>query len=562
MSLGTIRVATAALRRFLIHGGGSLTIPAIFLFAVLMGVGGLAIDLQRLYGVHGQMQAYVDDAAIAGAAELDGESGALTRSARAACGTPCGGAIAALVTGSQKFAPTPDLTLQKVTFLSVLGTDPGPVAPTPAAGDVVECTYEAGAWTPANCNTNPTKEKAAKFIEVVAAPRTVSYVVLPVADVILQLGGGTPITSSATLRLRATAGFKKQVCDITPLMVCNPSEPVGNANTQFPFTPVAGQEVLMKTKGGGTAWGPGDFGLVSVPADAAGNIKCSGGGAAAIRCMLGLVDPLTQCIDNDTIDVQPGQDSSVADGLNTRFDIYEGAMQQKRTSPDFAPSANVTKGMCKVTGNGNGAQCNYGGGGGGGGNACPNISGNGNGNGGVTSTSTLPRNPTDKRSMPLARDSDISQANRFGNGNWDRNTYWTRNHGGILPGALAGATRYQVYRYEIDNNLTPVKSGVSGEDGRPHCSTQTPVNNLNRDRRTLTMAVVNCTANHIQGNASGVAAVAYVQMFLPEPVGLTVDAMGNYIPDGNTSDYFAEVVSKLKPNDQSGVYHLYPVLYR
>src|SRR5258708_38394011 len=131
MSLGTIRAATAALRRFRTHCGGSLTIPAIFLFAVLMGVGGLAIDLQRLYGVHGQMQAYVDGAALARAGELDGQSGALTRAMRAVAGEGNG---LPLVTGDgwHKFATDTSLSDQKITILSALGTDPGPIAPTPA----------------------------------------------------------------------------------------------------------------------------------------------------------------------------------------------------------------------------------------------------------------------------------------------------------------------------------------------------------------------------------------------------------------------------------------------
>src|SRR5882724_4789204 len=133
MPLCTTWASTAAARRFLVRCGGSLTIPAILLFATLMAVGGLAIDLQRLYGVHGQMQAYVDGAALAGAGELDGQSGALTRAMRAVVGE---GNVLPLVTGAgwQKFATDTSLGVQKITLLSALGTDPGPIAPTPAAG--------------------------------------------------------------------------------------------------------------------------------------------------------------------------------------------------------------------------------------------------------------------------------------------------------------------------------------------------------------------------------------------------------------------------------------------
>src|SRR6185369_4681538 len=125
----------ATLRRFAACSIGSMTIPAIVFFAALMGVGGLAIDLQRFYGVHGQQQAYVDGVALAAANELDGQSGAIGRAVDAARG----GSSGPLVTGSgwQRFATTNTFTLQKITFLSALGTDPGAIGATPAAGDTV-----------------------------------------------------------------------------------------------------------------------------------------------------------------------------------------------------------------------------------------------------------------------------------------------------------------------------------------------------------------------------------------------------------------------------------------
>jgi len=71
--------------------------------------------------------------------------------------------------------------------------------------------------------------------------------------------GAAPMTTQATLKLRATAGYKRKICDIHPMMVCNPSEPVGNLNTAYPFTPIIGQQILLKASGNGY-WGPGDFG--------------------------------------------------------------------------------------------------------------------------------------------------------------------------------------------------------------------------------------------------------------------------------------------------------------
>src|SRR6266566_7375893 len=95
---------------------GAMTVYAIVFFVMLTAVGGLAVDLGRYYGVHGQMQAFVDDVALAAAAELDGDTyhntHPLCRAVRAATGFGISGSIAgciddpsgALVSGSQNFA--------------------------------------------------------------------------------------------------------------------------------------------------------------------------------------------------------------------------------------------------------------------------------------------------------------------------------------------------------------------------------------------------------------------------------------------------------------------------
>src|SRR6266700_2038948 len=595
MSLGTIRAATATLRRFRTHCGGSLTIPAIFLFAILMGVGGLAIDLQRLYGVHGQMQAYVDDAALAGAGELDGQTNALTRATRAIVGE---GAVAPLVTGTgwQKFATDTSLSVQKITFLSALDTDPGPIAPTPAAADNVHCTYtSADNFAGANCSVGVTVASAngsAKFVEVVAAPRTVSYVVLPVADVIGKLFGAANITSSATLALRATAGFKQSTCDINPLMICNPSEPANNADTNYPYTPAKGAQILIRA-GGGAAWTPGAFGWVDVPDDA-GIVACAQGGHQDSGCVLGLVNPLTQCFNDQKVNVSPGQANSTAEGLNVRFDIYPnsdnlGPAHGVSTDSNFAPSVNVTKGVCNLKTTGGNTVCDY--------KATTTcINPSSNGGSGFSTTATL----TDAaaRSIKLPRDTQWSDSSgataaqpdathRFGNGTWDKLGYWKANHCPTCVSLPANfpATRYLMYRHEIDcttgagtcfagagiidgiPNFSPGSN--DGENGNhigsgngKYCSNKAGINTPLRDRRMLIVAVVNCHANSLNGGGgkNGVTAVAWLKVFLTEPIGF--DTGGAWVGTTNAKDVYGEVIDVIKPNDQSHVVHVYPVLYR
>jgi hypothetical protein len=508
--------------------------------------------MQRVFGVHGQMQAYVDYAALAGAAELDGQTGAITRAVRAACGTPCGASTGPLVTGTQQFANGPSaLGVQKLTFLSQLDTDPGPLGVTPTPLEVssnwVLCTYNGGSWTPANCDSDATVARTAQFVEIVAQERTVSYLVLPIADVIMAMAGGTPVTSQANLRLRATAGYKRKICDIHPIMVCNPSEPVGNTNTAYPYTPQIGQQILLKATGNGF-WGPGDFGLLAVPNDAGG--VCNGNGAGALNCVIGLVDPLTQCID-DEVTVKPGQAEVTSTGFNVRFDIYKGNMNSNEDNPLFAPSVNVTKGLCDLNGK------------------------SGNCNSGCANPNQLSPAPAGHLTVPLPRDTnlqaDTTGTVRFGNGIWNAQAYWAinhANHGAYPMGALgATPTRYAMYRYEINNNLIPNIS--QGESGAAACTTP-GVNNPLRDRRVLTTAVVNCRAANggagLQGmnNGTNLPTVAYLQMFLTEPIGLEIDpATGRPTGfGGNENNLYGEVAGVATPNNNNLIYHVYPVLYR
>jgi uncharacterized membrane protein len=150
---GFISAATSVRWRLLSESHGSMTIPGLVFFTVLMAVGGFAIDIQRVYGVHGQMQAYVDDAALAAAAELDGQVSAITRAFNAACGIDCTNAAAfgPLINGklpnSARFATTTTLAVEKVTFLSSISADPGPLGDTPTPTDQVLCTYTAPDFT-------------------------------------------------------------------------------------------------------------------------------------------------------------------------------------------------------------------------------------------------------------------------------------------------------------------------------------------------------------------------------------------------------------------------------
>jgi hypothetical protein len=138
-------------------------------------------------------------------------------------------------------------------------------------------------------------------------------------------------------------------------------------------------------------------------------------------------------------------------------------------------------------------------------------------------------------------------AGRVGGGDWDFDSYWTINFPGISkPNGWSNAnrpSRYDVYRYEIDHDLTTVASrGPSDkETGAPQCysggaSTITD----NPDRRTFHGAILDCRALDQEYNISGGSApplpvTAYAKFFLSEPM------------DKNDGTIWVELVDVVEP---------------
>jgi hypothetical protein len=485
--------AGALLARLARDERGVITVMTVIATVLFVAIGGLAIDLGRMYSLHSQLQSYADHVALAAAAELDGLNGAIARARRAAqgdSGTPP-------LTDVQTFAlGSPDLSVLEPVFLRAL--PPDPVAQYDMSDLAPYVTVE---------------DSKARFVWVTVEPRTMNFLMLPIMHLFADRDLNTP--DSATLSATAVAGFTREVCNSPPLMMCNPYERGGNKD----FTPVIGQQILLKTQGSGAAWAPGDFGLLD-SAEGAGEDDCTGGlgGTNLIRCVLALVNPNTRCV-GDRANIRPGEAASVRAGLNVRFDVWDPPLQTKRTDAAFAPAANVTKGMSHPSG-----QC------------------------------ALNKFTTAPDTVPLPRDpcfaSGTCDDGRFGDGITTAalSSYWGANHGGAaLPGELSGGTRYDVYRYEIEHGQIPASADPNGEQGTPSCA-PAGHDSVLRDRRVLIVAVVNCVEQAIQGNRDNVPVVAFARMFMTEP---TVGG-----------DLYAEMLGVLQPGGEDGVLHDFPQLYR
>ena len=325
------------------------------------------------------------------------------------------------------------------------------------------------------------------------------------------------IGSSNDLEGVAVAGQTSAVCRVTPLAICNPAEETGGAGADFNFTDWEGKQILVRKGGPDSAWAPGNFGLLDAT---------EGQGTPDLADQLAGKDGADQCFSLN-LDTKPGSVNALRPALNTRFDIYENpGFQNENANPKYPPAQNVTKG---VEWQAQGA------------NQCKTL----------TQPAGLMGLPQDN----VFTDASGVPGGRFGNGRWDCLTYWNTNHPGAgVPDPACtnntnGISRFEIYRYEIDNNVIPgtaaPPTGTNGpEDGAPICyEGPAPDYNSFEDRRVLFFAIMNCLEHNVGGNSPDVPAEALIKSFITEP------AIGN----GSDIDVFLEIVDVVEAGEADGV---------
>ncbi|ODT91753.1 MAG: hypothetical protein ABS86_02165 [Sphingobium sp. SCN 64-10] len=450
--------------------------PTVALSLVaLIGIGGVAFDYARMAGMHSELQNAADQAALAAATQLDGKTDARSRATAAVTGI--------------------------VSNLSRLADDKGAIAvPT------VQFFQDQG-------TTAATSDANARFVRVRVDGREVSYALTPIVGAF----------SSGLLDATAMAGMGSAVCKVPPVMICNPAEA-----TDPSFT-VANYERKGLLLVGNGSWSPGNFGF----------LQGGENGNPGIVKAVGWVSLPFDCTPGTGVSTKPGNmGSTIADAFNTRFDVGDaGSCPSGGSCP---ASANSTKDLVKDDSKGN--------------NACvvhnkgwqeaskPYV---------PSSNAALPSNGSaDPNAMGYPRDichasnsvcAGQSAGSKIGDGVWDVDAYFRVNYGGVnrsgwmaATGLAANATRYEVYRWEMAHAGTPLNGytvlgtrTVSGSGanalkarGAPYCSPSgglTPGGST-PDRRRLSVAVVNCTANGVNGNSTNLPVEKWLDVFLVEPV--------------------------------------------
>ena len=473
--------------------------PTIALSLVaLIAAGGIAFDYARVASMDTELQSAADHAALAAASQLDGEDGACERAVAAALNMVANRTYMANDGGGMDVA---------IEAPSICDGDTG-ITDDPSSR--IRLFQDIAKTNPADDDSN------AKFVLVTVDPREATYALTPIVAAF----------SSGDVAASAFAGVGEAICKMPPMMICNP-----NPGTPFDAEAMRGRGIQVtghgNTKGGTgdpvSAWGPGDFGFLAV-----------GGSNAALIEALAFQDIPRDCIQTVDQDVTTGNPQALYDAVNTRFDIYDFASGGGTTlAPCFSGSCpaalNVTKDLIKDDTGTNGNKCK--------------IHGQGwhlpanqfaphvytAGTGGMTvmdddgvSAMGLPRDNCHYGSFGRACRNYTGHTNdRIGNGEWARGDYFTKNHpSGRRPGSPSTVTRYETYRWEIENSYLPAEGGT-GQRSAPVCSTGTP--DAGTDRRVLSVAVVeNCGS--LSGGSRAAVIGDWVDMFLVEP---TIDSRGN-----------------------------------
>jgi len=468
--------------------------PTVALSLVaLIAAGGIAFDYARLASLDTEMQGAADQAALAAASQLDGQTNACARAAAAAND---------LLANQTLMANDADWR-RAISVANESACDATGTVRFYQSYDRVNDTFGAAATTDAN----------ARVVSIQVNPREAIYAFTPIVGAL----------RSGNVRGEAVASLGSAICKVPPVMMCNPAEPASNTDASYDFNAVEGQGLRLVI---GDPDAPGNFGF----------LRTDAAGATQVARELGYDNPPAGCIATNGVETEPGNMISVRAAFNTRFDISENGSTTCPSGGTCSPSENSRKDLVRAPAD----ECN--------------LSNTGWRESANPYRATDPVNPlpsdasADPTAMGYSRDichavSVLGSCSSgiIGNGVWDIDAYFRVNFGWnrsqwmantinadgtyLAPTAadIPSVTRYDVYKWEMQNpSLVPSPRAVGTTTqrnfARPVCRPPGITPSVTRpDRRRISVAVVNCQAQNLRGHETNVQVRKWVDVFLVEP---------------------------------------------
>ena len=512
-------------KRFFCLEDGYVLLFAILILPVFAGFGLLIIDIGRGNNAHADLQSAADAVALAGAAELDGGTDSIDRAKEA---------MAIIENSVNMLQPVSEAPLSLVyedvdgnefivVFLSDIPDD-----------DTIPITNQ---WLIDNQTANGTE---AEFIYVRAQSDDLISTFFNPANLLRE---SVPIVAFAVAKTVSAA------CDIPPIYICNPFEfDEGDNPLQQRFSEgdFHGRMIRLHAPGSSTQ-SPGNFGFLRI---------AGSNGAKTINDYFAGAENAT-CYSSETVETQPGSANAISQGINTRFDIYEGPYGNSGGG-GFVPQPSENVRMGKIVGlkGQNVNECVGGGNGASFGDDHIMDMGTGlfdnNGQNDIAygfpdNAKMIPANGANSLGAAIGSDSE-----------WDIDTYFRRNydydpgaegvdlldedgqkvpHPSNVTSAFSDLnlppSRYDVHLAEIANdwNLerSPTISGYppdSGESGEPMCGlgsnpTRPPVEtgvNPASERRLIVGAIIDCGSQEAMNGQSTLTVNSYGSFFMTRPM--------------------------------------------
>lgn len=318
--------------------GGAILVLSVLFLVVLLAAAALVVDVGRLYVLRTQMQNAADTAAMAAAAELNGQLGARERAIKAATqmlshkGPFSSSNDKDLLNHLKNYYDPADPDNSAIVFYSWIGAEYDLETPPPC---------DTSMTTDGKCLA--TEDSDAYYVKVVLDPLITTAEVddfgidFYFAPSMAIFFGGDPVLQGTT-KVSAVAGAGGPVfCEYPPMFMCAYEEGPPTDSGTYPGLDV-GDQVKLKDRAANTPWGPGNVGFLQVDEDIEIPLDDNSGTILeknndAIAASLGN-EFLRRSCSPAIVSTQTGVDTQkTRKAFNTRFGIYESYDKAKNAFP-------------------------------------------------------------------------------------------------------------------------------------------------------------------------------------------------------------------------------------